>query len=258
MRYVSITLLYIAFLAFFAAGCAPRSAGTDVSAKDAGRPERLMLLSERALSGFLERDKDGALAFLMENCAGFVIFPRVLRAGFLVSAEGGEGVLYARDASGEWHGPSFHTVGGIGFGPQAGLRSTALLMVYMNEETLRAAVKGGPFLEVGVSINLLNSGENHVSPVAGGAVDAFAISDSMGVFGGAAFDGAAMEQARGLMLSWYGISGLDAEDVAFGPTVPGPSDSAMRVLISGAGKRAKKKAALANRLVLSFGVSEGT
>ncbi len=58
---------------------------------------------------------------ILSNARGLAII-RVLKAGFVFSGKGGQGVVVARTAHG-WSGPSFIGLGGAGWGLQAGGRN---------------------------------------------------------------------------------------------------------------------------------------
>ena len=65
----------------------------------------------------------------LEGAAGIVIFPEVVKAGWVAGAEAGNGVLLARRASGNWTDPSFHTLAAASVGWQFGVQNTAVLLV---------------------------------------------------------------------------------------------------------------------------------
>src|SRR5262249_42321551 len=75
-------------------------------------------------------------ASVLRSARGLAII-RVLKAGFVFSGQGGEGVVVARTAHG-WSGPSFIGTGGAGFGLQAGAQQTDFVFVLNNEEAVRA------------------------------------------------------------------------------------------------------------------------
>src|SRR5260370_28396430 len=66
----------------------------------------------------------------------------VVKAGFIFSAKGGQGVVIARTPRG-WSGPSFIATGGGGWGLQAGAHVTDFLIVLNPDAALRAFSPGG-------------------------------------------------------------------------------------------------------------------
>src|ERR1700742_841427 len=66
----------------------------------------------------LRRDKAfGNAAQLMRQAKAVFIVPKLLKGGFVVGGEGGDGVLMARGASG-WSDPAFYAIGAASFGLQ--------------------------------------------------------------------------------------------------------------------------------------------
>src|SRR5438105_12573454 len=64
---------------------------------------------------------------VLRDARGLAIV-RVFKAGFVVSGQGGEGVVVARTGHG-WSGPSFIGVGGAGWGAQIGGQMTDFVFV---------------------------------------------------------------------------------------------------------------------------------
>jgi len=57
----------------------------------------------------------------LKNVKGLVIYPQVLKAGFIFGGSGGTGLLVVRDPqTGDWSQPAFYTVGSVTFGLQIG------------------------------------------------------------------------------------------------------------------------------------------
>ena len=49
----------------------------------------------------------------LKKAKGLLITPQLLKGAFIIGASGGTGVFVARDEyTGQWTGPSFHTIGG--------------------------------------------------------------------------------------------------------------------------------------------------
>ena len=65
--------------------------------------------------------------FIMRDAKGLAILT-VLKAGFIFSGKGGEGIVVARTKTG-WSGPSFIKTGGVGFGAQIGGEVTEFVIV---------------------------------------------------------------------------------------------------------------------------------
>src|SRR5204863_215929 len=75
----------------------------------------------------------------------------VVKAGFIFSAKGGQGVMIARTPRG-WSGPSFIATGGGGWGLQAGAQVTDFVIVLNNDAAVQAFSRGGN-VTIGVDLS---------------------------------------------------------------------------------------------------------
>jgi lipid-binding SYLF domain-containing protein len=78
---------------------------------------------------------------ILADAKGLAIMS-VVKAGFLVSAQGGTGVVIARTGKG-WSGPSAIGTGGAGFGFQVGAQVTEFLIVLNTPAAVEAFSHGG-------------------------------------------------------------------------------------------------------------------
>jgi len=92
--------------------------------------ERFQEIPEKAIPTAVMRDAKG-LAILT-----------VTKGGFIFSGRGGTGIVVARTEKG-WSGPSAIGTGGIGFGFQAGVQVSELVIVLNTPEAVNAFSKGG-------------------------------------------------------------------------------------------------------------------
>jgi lipid-binding SYLF domain-containing protein len=82
-----------------------------------------------ALDNF-EREVDGAKVFL-DNAAGYLVFPRVIKVGVAVGGEAGEGALISGDKTEGY----YRTVAGS-FGFQLGAQAKSIVIAFMTEDSL--------------------------------------------------------------------------------------------------------------------------
>lgn len=92
---------------------------------------------------------------LLRRAKAVAVFPHVVKAAFVVGAEGGRGVVSRRTNAG-WSDPVFFRAGGPSVGPQIGASATDIVLVLMNDDAIAhlmkdrfelgadAAVAGGP------------------------------------------------------------------------------------------------------------------
>ncbi|PPR66970.1 MAG: hypothetical protein CFH02_01551, partial [Alphaproteobacteria bacterium MarineAlpha3_Bin1] len=89
-----------------------------------------------------------------------MILPAIVKAGFFFGAEGGSGVLMARNADGTWGYPAFYTLGAASIGLQFGIQDTETILVIRNEGALKSIIKDqGKFgADLGVTFGVVGAG----------------------------------------------------------------------------------------------------
>lgn len=120
------------------------------------------------------------------------IFPSVVKAGFVLGGQYGEGMLLRRDSkTGKWYGPSFYNVAGGSFGLQIGVQSTALVLAVINEDGMKGFrgdnfTLGGEFAVAAGPVGRRTSAATDINlntPI-------YSYSMSKGLFAGLSLDGA--------------------------------------------------------------------
>lgn len=73
-----------------------------------------------------------------KDAKAVMLFPQVLKGGFIVGGEGGTGVLLARSDLGDWSYPAFFTMGSASIGLQVGGQISEVMLLIMTGNGLRA------------------------------------------------------------------------------------------------------------------------
>jgi len=138
----------------------------------------------------------------------------VVKAGFIFSGKGGEGVVVSRTGHG-WSGPSFIGTGGAGWGPQIGAEVTDFVIVLNSERAVRAFSKGGN-VTLGADASVAagpigRAAEADVTPRAA----IYTYSRSKGLFVGASLEGAVIGTRKGANERYYGRP-VTADDIMHG------------------------------------------
>jgi lipid-binding SYLF domain-containing protein len=163
---------------------------------------------------------------LLQDASAVIIAPDVVKAGFVVGARHGHGVLFVREKAG-WSDPVFVTVTGGSFGLQAGVSSTDLFLVIRNARSLDRIFKGSGKLALGADATVA---AGPVGREASAATDAqlkaeiLAYSRSRGLFGGVALDGDAVVVDHGANERYYGKHKVTVAEIVAG-TVSEPKDA---------------------------------
>jgi SH3 domain-containing YSC84-like protein 1 len=150
----------------------------------------------------------------------------VVKAGFIFSAKGGQGVVIARTRHG-WSGPSFIATGGGGWGLQAGAQVTDFVIVLNNDAAVQAFSRGGN-VTIGVD---LSAAAGPVGRTAAGAVmptaAVYTYSRSKGLFVGVSLEGAVIGTQRQSNFNYYGRP-VRADSILSGVTKAPPGAASLR------------------------------
>jgi len=170
---------------------------------------------------------------LLRQARGVFIVPRLVKGGFIVGGEGGNGVLMVRNR-GRWSAPAFYAIGAASFGLQVGLEQSELIMLIMTQKGLDGVLRDNFKIgaQAGISVVTLGSG---VEGAIGGASppDIVVWSSSTGLYGGLTVDGSVIRARPNLDAAFYGHP-VTTRDVLFG-SVESPNAAALRREMNGFG-----------------------
>ncbi len=137
---------------------------------------------------------------------GVVVIPELVKAGFIIGGEVGDGVLLVRDAeTGEWSNPAFYTLAAASIGLQIGAQVSQVMLLIMTDGGLEKIMSDTMTLGTDVSIA--------VGTVGGGVeagttlnveADIYSFSHAKGLFGGISFEGAVLTPDEEAAESYYG------------------------------------------------------
>ncbi len=92
---------------------------------------------------------------LREKALCVAVFPKVVKAGFIVAARRGHGLTSCRDAeTGAWGAPAVFTVSAGSVGLQAGIQSASVILLFLKEEAVEKIATGEKKLAVGADLNV--------------------------------------------------------------------------------------------------------
>jgi lipid-binding SYLF domain-containing protein len=94
--------------------------------------------SEKALHRLYENNPKAAT--LGERAVAVLVFPKVIKAGFMVAAQRGDGVLFK---NGEVAG--YYNMTSAGYGIQAGIQELSYALLFMDENSLKYLKKSDGF-----------------------------------------------------------------------------------------------------------------
>ncbi len=142
----------------------------------------------------------------MPTARGIVVLPSVIKGGFLLGGEGGNGVLLAKTGDGSWSQPAFYVLGAASVGLQMGLQDTEIILVLRSDDAVSAILdhQGKLGADAGVTVGTIGQGAE-ISTTTNIGVDVLAFANSkIGLFGGAALEGAVLARRVDLNEAYYG------------------------------------------------------
>jgi lipid-binding SYLF domain-containing protein len=187
-----------------------------IASAEAQSSQQVTVEGARKVLADLKHDKEfGNAAHLLRQARAVLIVPKLLKGGFIVGGEGGEGVLMARGQTG-WSDPAFYVIGAASFGLQIGLEQSEMILLIMTKKGLDGVLhdqfKIGA--QAGISVVTLGAG---VEGAIGGVSppDIVVWSSSTGLYGGLTVDGSIIRSEPNQDSAYYGRT-VTSHDVLFG------------------------------------------
>jgi lipid-binding SYLF domain-containing protein len=187
------------------------------------------------VEAFTNQSDMAAMRRLLGKAHGVFVAPQLIKAGFIFGAEGGSGVLLARDpATGQWSPPAFYTMGAGSFGLQIGGEVSELVLVINTAKGLNAVLqsqfKAG--VDAAIAVGPLGKGVEASTTTAFNA-DIYAFSRSQGLYGGATLEGAAIVARHEWNEGYYGKPAA-ARDIVIERTVDNRASEGLRQALQAA------------------------
>jgi lipid-binding SYLF domain-containing protein len=125
------------------------------------------------------------------ECSAMLVFPTVVKAGFIFGAQGGDGVLFSNGAP-----DSYYHTSAVSYGLQAGAQKYSYVMFFMNHRALNYIHKSGGWeIGTGPSIVIVDTGMAKSLSVKTLNKDVYAfIFSQKGLMGGLGLQGSKITQ----------------------------------------------------------------
>uniref|UniRef100_A0ABI7VPV7 SH3 domain-containing YSC84-like protein 1 n=1 Tax=Felis catus TaxID=9685 RepID=A0ABI7VPV7_FELCA len=163
-------------------------------------------------------------AHVIAKAKGLAILS-VIKAGFLVTARGGSGVVLARLPDGKWSAPSAIGIAGLGGGFEIGIEVSDLVIILNYDRAVEAFAKGGNLTLGGnftVAVGPLGRNlEGNVALRSSAAV--FTYCKSRGLFAGVSLEGSCLIERKETNRKFY-CQDIRAYDILFGD-MPRPAQA---------------------------------
>ena len=182
-------------------GILPSHAQEDGKALDA---KEVVMKSGYTVERLLSDPDYIKLKSLMEKAKGVLISPSLIKGGFFFGAEGGNGILLARNDQGQWSAPAFFTLGSLSFGLQFGLEDSEVIFAIMTDRGLDSIINQKVKLGVDASVAVGPVGIGGEAATTAQLADLYSFSRARGLFAGVSFEGAVIYGRDDLNEAFYG------------------------------------------------------
>ena len=177
-----------------------------VGARAATEQQNLVEESRIALD-HLKHDKEfGNARDLLKRARAVLVIPNLVKAGFFLGGEGGDGVMLARSARGTWTDPAFYTMASASFGLQIGIQQAEVVMVIMTDKAL-TALEQDQFkfgAQAGIAVVTLGSSAQAATSTALDSADIIVWSSSSGAYAGLTLEGSLVKPRDSYNEAFYG------------------------------------------------------
>jgi lipid-binding SYLF domain-containing protein len=179
---------------------------------------------------------DGNLAKPMNNglarARAVLVVPDLVKGGFILGAQYGTGELMTRSPDGRWSGPAFYSIAAGSVGLQVGLQDAEAVYVIMSDAGLKAVLENRFKAGAGAGVALATFGAGaEANTTTNIGADIYAFSRAVGLYGGAALDGAAILPRHSWNAAYYG--GTPApEDILIRRTLDNRQADQLRAMLA--------------------------
>ena len=173
-------------------------------------PYQTQGLVDRARVTLKEFMQDSTYSWLHENldrAKGVLIFPQVIKGGFIWGGSGGTGVFLVRDEkTGDWGQPAFYTIGSVTFGLQIGGEASQVVMLAMTQKAIDSLLStsfklGG---DASIALGPIGGGAKANADIPSVTADFLSFVKSKGLYGGLNLEGSVIAVRDSLNKAYYG------------------------------------------------------
>ena len=176
----------------------------------------------------LANSSSGIPIGLLQKAECVIVLPSVKKAGFIVGASYGRGVMTCRGGAnfkGPWSAPTMMQSSGGSFGLQAGGQATDFVVLVMNDKGARALMKGKAKLGADASIAAGPVGRDAEAATNGTmSAEMLSYSRAQGVFAGVSLSGTSLGPDGSANEKLYGKK-VDATQIIAGSAGPPPASA---------------------------------
>ena len=173
----------------------------------AATDEQNLVEESRITLDHLKHDKEfGNAKELLHRARATLIVPNLVKAGFFLGGEGGDGLMMARSAGGTWAGPAFYTMASASFGLQIGIQQAEVVMLVMTDKAL-TALEQDQFkfgAQASLAVVTLGSNAQAATSTALDSADIIVWASASGAYAGLTLEGSLVKPRDSYNESFYG------------------------------------------------------
>lgn len=179
----------------------------------ASEPEQLVQKSKLTIETLLADSEFSELPHYLGQAKGVLIFPQLIKGGFILGGEGGSGVFLVKGSDGTWSAPAFYTLAAGSIGLQIGGQVSQAVFTVMNDGAVDSILNSNFKLGADLSLAAGPLGKGVEASTTGNLqMDIYAFSKVAGAFGGGTFEGAAILDRETWNQEYYGTT-VTARDI---------------------------------------------
>ena len=174
---------------------------TPAKATDATDAQGLVDKAKITFNEFLGDNNYWWLRDHLKDAKGILVYPQVIKGGFIVGGSGGTGVFLVKDEmTGDWSQPAFYTIGSVTLGLQIGGEASQIVVMAMSQKAIDSLLSSSFKFGGDVSVAL--------GPVGGGAkenitADFISFAKSKGLYAGINLEGSVVNVRDSLNNAYY-------------------------------------------------------
>jgi lipid-binding SYLF domain-containing protein len=165
---------------------------------------------------------------LLRSARAVMIVPQLVKGGFFIGGEGGDGVLISRTSGREWGQPAFYALGSASFGLQIGVEVAELVLFIMTERALRGFMRDSFKLGAEAGLTVVTIGSNAQAAATLNGADIIAWAKSKGAYAGLTLEGSIISPLSDMNAAYYGRPATSAQIIDGSVTASSQAATALR------------------------------
>jgi SH3 domain-containing YSC84-like protein 1 len=200
-------------------------------ASDADEARRVVDRARIAFDDVVKTPDHETLRAGLKSAKGVLVFPSILKGGFVIGGSGGTGVLLVREGE-VWSQPAFYTLGAVSVGLLAGGQSAEVVILVNSQKGVDRLLTNS--LKLGGEASIA-AGPVGAGKAANLTADFVSYAKSKGAYLGASVEGSVLDVRDTLNHAYYGKA-VSPLDILVKRTVSNPHAQALRAALASASR----------------------